>query len=165
MDVHPPKNGIKIGIDPYPWYGNTGRQTPDVFPVNIFSGASVGSLGRVALRQNQGTFAGELPTWRQLTNGMREIHWNPPMNFPWIPHESPMNFPWDLLSTRPGQHTKSYRTSPYFWWVNPLFRLGHLPVRKLLVCQRVISSLAGKSTDMCLITRGWTIQQESHLPV
>ena len=40
---------------------------------------------------------------------------------------------WD---TRPGKHTNNYGKSPCYSWENPLFRLGHFQVRKLLVITR-----------------------------
>ena len=38
-----------------------------------------------------------------------------------------------------GKRLHNYRKSQFYSWVNPLFRLGHSQVRKLLVYQRVQS--------------------------
>ena len=42
---------------------------------------------------------------------------------------------WDVAS---GKLTVRYRKSPCYQWVNPLFRLGHVQVRKLSTYQRAL---------------------------
>ena len=53
----------------------------------------------------------------------------------WVPEIGSIT---EYLDVPSGKHTKNYGKSPCYQWVNPLFRLGHVQVRKLSTYQRAL---------------------------
>ena len=68
--------------------------------------------------------------YRWDTDGIQNHLENHPRNHNWLVTITSMYIP-------SGKYTKNYGKIHHFQWVNPLFRLGHFPVRYVTNYQRV----------------------------
>ena len=114
--------------------------------VRVRRGTSEGIAGsrRIACVKHGGGFAvlgrwlSQLPLKQKkpMIPLMGWLHWINHVSYCWL---SMVFFP--LPSDKRLQKT-NWKDPPFYSWVNQLFRLGHFPVRKLLVYQRVYSMIS-----------------------
>ena len=94
-------------------------------------------LGLQAEQRPQGLHNTQVLRPEKLSNGLQNVETPQHCFFLTLTFNDPIG---DLnqyigIYTRPGKRLHSYGTSLFYSWVNPLFRLGHFPNNKLLVCQ------------------------------